>query len=141
MQKQQEDFAKMIERFSPPAKEEKELSRTAELERTVKDLSRNIQDRDSRDKAAHLRKLADVSARANGIDPEFSGDSMEMNSPKSVPSALARCPKCHAGIKRMWLGLFPGEPCPSCKTTLVHVDGDPCKPVDIPLMEEGDLCV
>ncbi len=39
-------------------------------------------------------------------------------------NAVAKCPKCHED-GGMWLGLFPGEPCIACNTTLVHVDGDP----------------
>jgi len=69
--KQQEEFTKLIERLAPPAKEEPQLSRTSELERTVKDLSKQLQERDSREKASNLRKLAEQSLRAHGIDAEF----------------------------------------------------------------------
>lgn len=71
MAKREEEFTKMIERFAPPAKEEKELSRTAELERTVKDLSKNIQERDARDKSMSLRRTAEHALKSHGIDNEF----------------------------------------------------------------------
>lgn len=72
MSKLMEENAKLLERFAPAAKEEPALSRTAELERTVKDLSKNIQERDARDKASNLRKRAENSLRQHGIDAEFS---------------------------------------------------------------------
>lgn len=71
LNKQQEDFNKILERLAPPAKEEPALSRTAELERTVKDLSKQLQERDSREKASNLRKVAEQTLRAHGIDAEF----------------------------------------------------------------------
>jgi hypothetical protein len=69
--KQQEDFTKLLERLAPPPKEEPALSRTSELERTVKDLSKQLQERDTREKASNLRKVAEQSLRSHGIDAEF----------------------------------------------------------------------
>lgn len=72
MQKLMEDNAKLVEKLSTGTKQEEEkLSRTAELERTVKELSKNIQQRDARDKANNLRKATEQSLRNHGVDPEF----------------------------------------------------------------------
>ena len=43
----------------------------------------------------------------------------------SFRRAVARCPKCQEGTRRMWIGMFPGEPCPGCGEQLAYVDGDP----------------
>lgn len=69
--KQQEDFQKLLERFAPPAKEEPQLSRTAELEKTVKELSRSLKDRDERDRQDSLRRTVERSLKSHGIDPEY----------------------------------------------------------------------
>ena len=68
---QQSKFEELIGRLAPPPKEEKELSRTAELEKTVKELSKNLQERDARDKAMSLRQTAEQALLSHGIDAEF----------------------------------------------------------------------
>lgn len=69
--KQQEDFNKILERLAPPVKEEPQLSRLAEVERTNKELSKRLQERDDRDRSETMRKVTERSLRAHGIDAEF----------------------------------------------------------------------
>jgi len=45
-------------------------------------------------------------------------------------NALAKCPQCHGDTGRMWIGLFPGEKCPTCGSTLVYLPDDPNRPKD-----------
>ena len=70
--KQQDDFNKIMQGYLPPPKDEPALSRTSELEKTVKELSKQLQDRDAREKTNNLRKAAEQSLKAHGIDSEFS---------------------------------------------------------------------
>lgn len=41
--------------------------------------------------------------------------------------AIARCPECHEN-GGMYIGLWPGLPCPKCGSELGHVEGDPSNP-------------
>ena len=71
LEKQQADFLKTLQGLAPEKKEEPALSRTAELEKTIKELSKNVQDRDARDKTNNLRTLTERALKEHGVDPEF----------------------------------------------------------------------
>jgi hypothetical protein len=69
--KQQEEFQSMLKTFVPAPKEEPQLSRTAELEKTVKELSRTLQERDQSEKAARLRSVTEKALINAGVAAEF----------------------------------------------------------------------
>lgn len=68
----QEEHLKTLEKLVPSAKpEEKELSRTAELEKQVRELSKINSDNAAKDKAAIMRKSTEAALRDQGIAPDF----------------------------------------------------------------------
>jgi hypothetical protein len=72
-QKMMAKFEKLLENRmpKPPKVDEEKLSRTAEMEKQIKELSTNIQQRDAREKDQSLRSTVVDAARTAGFDRDF----------------------------------------------------------------------